>query len=219
MLRLSLVIPFALFAALGCGGSTDQWKEVAENARRNQEAEDKALRGIADDSGLPEADAIKKYLDSSPTVPKNLPPDVAPGWAANQINNQWHLVVHAMLQSQSADSSPDERMRKERNTVRWHMAGSRRMLDHLKGRKVQSVTVSIYTKLTGQEKHTELFRAVMTQADVAKSEKNPDGVDFHSSNNPQSAEEGTVYDPRGPKIGDCWTVELNRYPDLEYKKR
>ena len=219
MKRAVVIVSFSLFAAIGCGGTTDEWKEVTENARRSQEAEENALRGIADDSGLSEADAIKKYLDKSPTVSKNLPPDVAPGWAANQVNNQWHLVIHAMLQSQGVDSSPEERLRKERDTIRWHMAGSRRMLDHLKGRKVQSVTVRIYTKLTGQETHTELFRAVMTQADLAKSEKIADVVDYHSSNDPQSAAEGTVYDPRGPRISECWTVELNRYPDLEYKKR
>ncbi len=218
MPRLLLVVPFLLLA-LGCGDSAAQRQAAAENYRRAQELEERRLKEISDDASLSEADAIKKYLDHFPTVPKNLSADVAPGWAANQINNQWHLVIHAVLQAQSADSSADERMRKERDTIRWHMAGCKRMLDHLNGRKVQSVTVSIYTKLTGQDKHTELFRAVMTRADLPKVEKIPELANFESANNPDTAAEGAVYDPRGPKIGDCWTVELNRYPDLEYKKR
>jgi hypothetical protein len=218
MPRTLLVIPFLLLA-LGCGDSAAQRQAAAENYRRAQELEERRLKEIADDASLSEADAIRKYLDQFPTVPKNLPADVAPGWAANQRNNQWHLVIHAVLQAQYANSSADERMRKERNTVRWHMAGCKRMLDHLGGRKVQSVTVVIYTQLTGQDKHTELFRAVMTRADLPKVEQAAELPAFESANNPATAAEGTVYDPRGPKIGDCWTVELNRYPDLEYKKR
>ncbi|MFO0935113.1 MAG: hypothetical protein U0798_01180 [Gemmataceae bacterium] len=216
---LCSLISMGLFTATGCGSKADQANDVAENVRRIQQAEEKLLKGIADNAELSDADAIKKYLDSTPTVPKNLAADVAPGWAANQIKNQWHLIIHAMHQSQDEDSTPDERMKKERNTIRWHMASCKRMLEHLKGRKVESVTISLYTKVNGQDKHTELFRAVLTQADLSKFDKFPDGVEYTTSNNLQTANEGTVYDPRGSKIGTCWTVELNRYPDLSYKKK
>lgn len=214
-----LFVPLVLLAALGCGDTAAERQEAADNYRRNQELEERRLKGIADDASLTDAEAIRKYLDNFPTVPKNLPADIAPGWAANQVNGQWQLVIHAVLQAQYADSSPEERMRKERNTIRWHMAGCKRMLDHLGGRKVQGVTVSIYTRLTGQDRHTELFRAVMTRSDLPKVEKAAELPSFESANDPDTAAEGTVYDPRGPRIRDCWTVELNRYPDLEYKKR
>ncbi len=103
--------------------------------------------------------------------------------------------------------------------MRYHLFGCKMALEHLKGRKLQSVTVSIYTKLIGDDKHTELFRAVMTQADLTKVAASADMAGATSTFNDHTALAGTVYDPRGPKIGECWKVELNLYPDLEYKKK
>ncbi len=124
-----------------------------------------------------------------------------------------------MLQKQNEDTAPDERMQSERAFIRSQLIGCKRILDHLKSRKIGSVTLQIYTKLSGEEKHTELFRSVMTAADLPKCENVTELADPVATSMIGSAAEGTVYDPRGPKIGECWKVELNQYPNLEYKKK
>ena len=219
MNRLLFAVPLALFAVVGCGPNQEQRRqEGEEQVRRNAEANEKRLKGIADDMSLSDADAVRKYLDADPDVFTNLPAAIAPGWAANSTNGVWHVTLHAVLQSQSADKTPDAMTESERSFVRSRLLECRRTLEHLKGRKVGGVTLKIFTKPTGDEKYTELFRAVMTPTDLPKFEKWPELNDpVALAYNPVEA--NTVYDPRGPKIGDCWTVELNRYPDLEYKKR
>jgi len=187
--------------------------------RAGESALEGRLKEIGDDKALSDGDAVKKYLDTLPSVQSNLPTGVAPGWAANTKNGEWHVTLHSMLQSQAADSSPDQRAQSERANIRSQMIGCKRILDHLKGRKVGSVTLQIYTKLTGGEKHTELFRAVMTSADLPSFGKVPELSDPVATSAIGTAAEGTVYDPRGPKIGECWKVELNRYPSLEYNKK
>lgn len=219
MPRLALLTPL-LLAALGCGTNPQQAKEEHErNVKAGEAALDKRLKGIADDAGSSDADAVKKYLDTLPSIQTNLPAGVAPGWAANTKNGVWHITLHAMLQSQAENSTPEQRTQSERAFIRGQMIGCRRILDHLKGRKVEGVTLQVYTKLTGDDKHTELFRAVMTTADLPKFDKLPELSDPVTTSAVGTAAEGTVYDPRGPKIGDCWKVELNRYPELEYKKK
>lgn len=220
MKRIALFIPFAL-VALGCGGggNADAAKEGAENVRRGEAALEKRLKEIGEDKSLSDAESVKKYLDTLPSVQSNLPKGVAPGWAANTKNGEWHIVLHSMLQSQDANSTPDARMESERAFVRSQMIGCKRILEHLKDRKVQSVTLQIYTKLTGAEQYTELFRAVMTTNDLAKLEKVAEISDPVANSSMATAAAGAVYDPRGPRIAECWKVELNLYPELEYKKK
>jgi hypothetical protein len=219
MFRLALLAPF-LLAALGCGTNPQQAKEDFErNAKAGEAALEKRLKEIAGDPAASDADAVKKYLDALPSVQTNLPAGVAPGWAANSKSGVWHVTLHAMLQSQAEGSTPDQRMQSERAFIRGQMIGCKRILEHLKGRKVEGVSLQVYTKLSGEEKPTELFRAVMTTADLPKFEKLPELADPAVTSAVGTAAEGAVYDPRGPKIGDCWTVELNRYPELEYKKK
>lgn len=222
MRRSVLALPFTLFA-LGCGVSPKEAQEAKENFERNsrnmEAAVEKKLSDIGEDKALTDGDAVKKYLDTLPSVQSNLPVGVAPGWAANTKNGEWHITLHSMLQKQAADTTPDQRMQSERAFIRSQMIGCKRILTHLKGRKVGSVTLQIYTKPEGEEKHTELFRAVMTPADLSKVEAVTELSDPVVVSAVGTAAAGTVYDPRGPKIGECWKVELNRYPDLEYKKK
>jgi hypothetical protein len=206
--------------ALGCGSNPEEAKKDFErNARAGEAALEKRLLEIGEDKSLSDADAVKKYLDTLPSVQKNLPAGVAPGWAAATKNGEWQIVLHAMLQKQDEDSSPEQRMQSERAFIRSQMIGCKRVLEHLKTRKVGSVTLQIYTKLSGEENHTELFRSVMTPADFPKCEKVTELADPVSTAIVATAAEGTVYDPRGSKIGECWKVELNLYPKLEYKKK
>ncbi len=100
MTRLAALVPVLLaVAVVGCGSGADQWKEAAENVRRGEEALEKRLKGIADDTALADQDAIQQYLDVLPTAGtgKNLPKDVAPEWSAKKTNGEWHVIIHGML--------------------------------------------------------------------------------------------------------------------------
>ena len=201
------VIGLTLFA-LGCGGGQDQWKEAAENVKRANEFTDKKMRGIADDKSLSDDAAYKKYLDSTPEVLTNLPKGVAPWWRVQPFDGGHEIFIHDVVQTQYADDSAETRMRSEREFIRHRMLICKRMLEHLKERKLRQVTLSIFVKLASKETYQEMFRAVMTQADVAKLANAPAGADV-----------GGMFDPRGPNIGSACKVELNLYPELEYKKR
>jgi hypothetical protein len=219
MKRIALGLLLALFA-FGCGTNPEQAKSDFErNVKAGEAALEKRLKDIGDDKALSDGDAVKKYLDTLPSVQTNLPAGVAPGWAANTKGGVWHITLHSMLQKQAEDTTAEGRMQSERAFIRSQMIGCKRILDHLKERKVGSVTLQIYTKLTGEENHTELFRAVMTPADVPNVEKVTELSDPVTVSMVGSAAAGTVYDPRGPKINECWKVELNRYPSLEYQKK
>ncbi len=88
MMRIAFFIPLALFA-LGCGTKPEEAKKDFErNARSGEAALEKRLKDIGEDKALSDGDAVKKYLDTLPSVQTNLPAGVAPGWAAATKNGE-----------------------------------------------------------------------------------------------------------------------------------
>lgn len=193
--------------AIGCGGQ-DQWKEAAENVKRANDFQDKKMKGIADDKSLKDPEAFKKYLDSLPEVQTSLPKEVAPWWSYKPVDGGQQIFIRDVILSQWEEEAPEVHYQRERDFIRNRMLMCRRMLTDLKDRKLQQVTLTLFTKQTEKGDHVEVFRSVMTTADLV-----------HLENPPAKAEAGGIFDPRGSKIGTVCKVELNRFPELQYTKR
>jgi hypothetical protein len=207
VIRNLVVAGFACLV-VGCFGGEDQWKQAADNVKRADEFREKKMKGIAEDKSLNESAVYKKYLDSTPEVQTTLPKEVAPWWREEPFEGGHQIIIRDLLLKQFEGSNAEERHQSERLFVRNRMLMCERMLRHLKDRNLKQVKFSVFTKSGGQDNYQELFRAVMTQADLPK-----------LANPPVKAEAGGIFDPRGQKIGTAWKVELNRYPELEYAKQ
>lgn len=208
MKRALLAVSFTLLAwsVVGCGPETPSKQLTSEELDR---LADDRLKAIADDASLSDADCFKKYFDTHSRKPSVILPDsIGPWWRVNAVGDGFTIHLKDEPNPFQVGKTADDRIQSERLAIKAKVELTRQVLRHFQGRKVRSVTVSLYTQLTGDKQLTELFRAIATQADLPKLEK--------ATGNPDAE---TVFDPRSAKIVDVWTVELNRYPDLEYKKR
>lgn len=203
-----LCVAGMLLLIVGCGNSADQWKEVAENVKRAEEFQSKKLKGIADDKSVSDKDAYPKYLDALPEVQTNLPKEIGAWWKYKQTNEGWFVTIQDVTLTQWEGTNEEERFQRERDFIRNRFLMCKRMLADLKARNLKQVTLKLFVKQGDADKYPEIFRAVVTQADLPKFE-----------NAPAKAEAGGIFDARGPKIGTLATIELNNFPELNYVKR
>lgn len=196
-----------LLVIAGCN-SADQWKEAAENVKRVEAVQSKKLKEIADDKALSDKEAYPKYLNALPEVQTNLPKAVGDWWKVLPADGGWEAIIQDVTQTQWEGTNEEERFQRERDFIRSRLLMCKRMLEDLKARNLKQVTLKLFVKVGDGDKYPEIFRAVVTQADLPKFE-----------NAPAKAEAGGIFDARGPKIGTVAKVELNNFPELSYVKR
>jgi hypothetical protein len=192
--------------ALGCGSNSNEHSGTPE---QQAQVVENNLAEIAEDKTLTDQQAIEKYIKNFPPSWRFTSPLAAgPALSVKPVAGGFQLVSRDFKESPLEKSTPDEKLRQERDLIKSKLDAAARMLRHLKGRNVSSVSVTLFTKITGQDGEVPIFQAALTPAHLVK-----------LNDATVAADAGSYYDPRGTKINEVWTVELNRFPDIEYTSR
>lgn len=206
MNRLPILVCLVL-GVLGCNNAPSR----TFNSEELNKLGGNRLQAIADDKALSDADCFKKYFDTHPGKPNIvLPPSIAPWAEAKPLpgGDGYHVVIHDVENPFMKAESAEAAMSAERLKIKAYAEFCRSVLEHLQARKVKSVAVSLYKALKNEKEYQEVFRVQATPADLPKLAKATD-----------APEAGSVFDPRGPRIGELWKVELNLYPEIKYQKK
>lgn len=203
------LIPLTLIVIIGCIGCGPDVPSKQFTTEELGKMADDRLKAIATNTSLSDAECFKKYFDSHPAKPiANLPESLGVWWSIKSESDGYTIHIKDVPNPFQQGESVEARINSERIAIKAKVELCRQVLRHFEARKIRSVTVSLYAQLTGDAQHTELFRVTATQADLPKLEK--------AGGDPDA---GTVFDPRGSKIAELWTVEINRYVDVEYRKK
>jgi hypothetical protein len=196
-----------LLAIVGCGSSVPTKQFSAEEIKAMGA---NRLKGIAEDKSLSDADSFKKYFDTNPSKPAViLPASVGPWTEVKPApDGGLTLTVRDIDHPITRGDSVEDAESRVRTAIKARAEFVKTVLQHFQGRNLKAVTLALFTPITGKDEYVEALRVVVTQADVSKLEK---------ATGPAAV--GSEFDPRGPRIGELWKVELNRYPDIQYKKK
>jgi len=206
-------IGFAIIAGFfaGCSKAPDGPPPSPEKLEEMRRAR---MKGIAEDKSLSDADAFKKYLESSPANPRGIPKSMGGVWA--EVLPIGGGVPGSMITIRVPDATDyltskttKDPLLMEREGIQRDARACEEMLSDLQVRNIKGISFQLYGRVEGTDGYAEVFRATVLLKHLPKLQEN--------KSTPPDV--GTVFDPRGPKINDIWIIEKNEYPKITYNKK
>jgi hypothetical protein len=202
-----------LVLAIGLCGCSKAPQGPPPSPEKLEEMRRARMKGIAEDKSLSDADAFKKYLESSPANPLGIPNAIGDVWA--EVLPIGGGVPGSMITIRKPDATDyltskttKDPLLMEREGIQRAALACEEMLSDLQVRNIKGISYQLYGRVEGAG-YAEVFRATVLLKHLPKLQE--------AKTTPPDV--GTVFDPRGPKINEIWIVEKNDYPKFSYNKK